>query len=130
MNRTLARVQHVTEELNDIQAELFETDVSREAQSPAFLDDPACLDVLTAFKARVDDLRRLLFFFVNNLTLEAAHDQNKTIHAYRLRRAAELLDVLSRPPLLVLSGDEEVILARALKKFLRTYKVHNPSLGD
>ena len=129
MNRALARVQRVTEELEDIQVELFETGVRKEGNSPPFIDDPACLDVLSAFKARVDDLRRLLFFFVNNLTMEVGDGQNQTIHAYRLRRATELLDVLSRPPMLVLSGEEQVLLARSLKKFLATYKAgNNPSV--
>jgi hypothetical protein len=131
MNRALARVQRVTEELADIQAELFETGVTKDPTSPAFIDDPACLDVLSAFKARVDDLRRLLFFFVNNLTMEVGTDQNQAIHAYRLRRATELLDVLSRPPMLVLSGEEQIMLAKSLKKFLATYKAgNNPSLAD
>lgn len=128
MNRALAHVRHVTEELKNIQADLFETGVSREDEGPAFLDDPDCLEVLTAFKARVDDLRRLLYFFVNRLTQETGHDQNKTIHEYRLRRATELLDVLSREPALVISKEEEAMLSEALKKFLATYRAQNPSL--
>jgi hypothetical protein len=129
MNHALERVRKITEELKDIQAELFESGASGEAQSPEFLDDAACMEVLSAFKATVDDLRRLLFFYVNNLTLQMGVDPTKTMHSYRLRRAAELLDVLSRPPILVLSGDEEVLLAKSLNKFLRTYKDHNPGLG-
>ncbi len=130
MNRTLARVQRVTNELQEIQTELFESGLSKEGTSPAFLDDPACLEVLGGFKARVDDLRRLLFFFVNNLTTEIALDQDKFVHAYQLRRAAELLDVLSRPPLLVLTGEEEVMMAKSLRKFLETYKAQDPSAGQ
>ena len=130
MNRALARVQRLSEELQDIQTELFETGASSEAHTPAFLDDPACLDVLSTFKSRVDDLRRLLFFFVNNLTMEIGVDQNQAIHAYRLRRAAELLDVLSRPPLLVLNGDEEVMIARSLRRFLDKYKERHPEFGS
>lgn len=126
MNRTLARIRQVTEELKAIQMDLFETGVSKDGQSPAFLDDPYCLEILSAFKARVDDLRRLLFFFVNRLTKEAGHDQNKTIHEYRLRRAAELLEVLSRPPILVLSKQETAMLSNALEKFLSTYKKEPP----
>ena len=130
MNRALARVQRVTEELQDIQAELFETGAGKDPASLPFIDDPECLDVLSAFKARVDDLRRLLFFFVNNLTMEVGLDENQTIHAYRLRRASELLDVLSRPPMLVLSGEEQVMLAQSLKKFLTTYKAGNNPAVD
>ena len=129
MNRPLARVRHVTEELKDIQADLFETGVSNE-EAPAFLDDPDCLEVLSAFKSRVDDLRRLLYFFVDTLTKQSGQDQNQTIHAYRLRRAAELLDVLSRPPLLVLNGDEEVMIARSLRRFLDKYKERHPEFGS
>lgn len=128
MNHALARVQRVTKELEAIQSELFEPVRGEDLGAP-FIDDPACLDVLSAFKARVDDLRRMLFFFVNKLTMEVGIDRNTTMHAYRLRRAAELLDVLSRPPLLVLSGEEQVMLARSLKRFLTTYKAgNNPSL--
>lgn len=130
MNRALARVQRITAELQDIQAELFETGASSEAHSPAFLDDPECLDVLSNFKARVDDLRRLLFFFVNNLTMEIGVDQHHAIHAYRLRRAAELLDVLSRPPLLVLNGEEEVMIERSLRRFLDKYRAQKPEFGS
>ena len=129
MNRALARVRRVTEELGDIQADLFETSGETASPAPNFIDDPACLEVLTEFKARVDDLRRLLFFFVNSLTMEVGLDQDKAIHAYRLRRAAELLDVLSRPPLLVLSGDEQVMLERSLKQFLTKYQETHPSIS-
>ena len=128
MNRPLARVRHVTEELKDIQADLFESGVSNE-EAPTFLDDPDCLEVLSAFKSRVDDLRRLLYFFVDNLTKQSGQDQNQTIHAYRLRRAAELLDVLSRPPVLVLTKDEEAMLSEALEKFLRTYQARSTEAG-
>jgi hypothetical protein len=63
--------------------------------------------------------------------MEVGTDQNQAIHAYRLRRATELLDVLSRPPMLVLSGEEQIMLAKSLKKFLATYKAgNNPSLAD
>jgi hypothetical protein len=128
MNRALARIRRVTEELGDIQSDLFETSGGTESPAPAFIDDPACLEVLTAFKARVDDLRRLLFFFVNSLTMEVGLDQDKAIYAYRLRRAAELLDVLSRPPLLVLSGDEQVLIERSLKQFLSKYHESSRSI--
>jgi hypothetical protein len=127
MNHALSRVQKVTEELKDIQKELFESGES--GQSPEFIDDPACLEVLSAFKATVDDLRRLLFFYVNNLAIQLGGDPQRALHSYRLRRAAELLDVLSRPPVLVLSADDEMLLLQSLNKFMRTYKEHNPTLG-
>ena len=129
MNHALSRVQKVTEELKDIQAELFESGNSTTGKSPAFIDDPACLEVLSAFKATVDDLRRLLFFYVNNLTIQMGGDPHRAIHSYRLRRAAELLDVLSRPPVLVLSADDEMLLLSSLNKFMRKYKDQNPTLG-
>ncbi len=78
MNRTLARVQRVAEEMKSIQTELFATGLAKDGQSPAFLDDPECLEVLSEFKARVDDLRRLIFFFVTRLSEKAAREQKKS----------------------------------------------------
>jgi hypothetical protein len=129
MNHALTRIQKVTAELKDIQAELFESSAGGQEKSD-FIDDPACLEILSAFKATVDDLRRLLFFYVNDLTLQMGSDPERAIHSYRLRRAAELLDVLSRPPMLVLSADDEMALLQSVNKFIRTFKDHNPALGS
>ena len=60
----------------------------------------ASLDILSGFKAAVDELRRFLWFYIDELAKRAGTDPDLMIQGYRLRRATEMLRVLSDEPMI------------------------------
>ena len=127
MDNALARIRAFTQEMKDMQRELFEPVVAKgSAQPPPILGDPTSLGTLTELKAAVDDLRRMLFFYINSLAAEMDVDPEKAIYAYQLRRATELLNVLSRPSYLpALTPEEEAMLADSVKRLLGLQKTRS-----
>ena len=129
MENALARIRTFTQEMKDMQRELFEPTVAKGSpQPPPILGDPTSLGTLTELKAAVDDLRRMLFFYINGLAAQMDVDPEKAIYAYQLRRATELLNVLSRPSYLpALSDEEEAMLSDSVTRLLGLQK--NRSAG-
>ena len=118
MRSELSRIQKFSREMKQIQLDLFETAVvGKSGKAPVF-DDPKAMEVLSEFKATVDDFRRILFFYVRNLSVQVGIDENTSLQAYRLQRATELLEVLSRPSGLSLTRSEQEKLMMSLDRVL------------
>ena len=101
MDQTLSRIRAATQQLNDVQTELYRRALAPNPEAThAFLDEPSSLDVLSEFKAAVDELRRFLWFYIDELAKRAGTDPDLMIQGYRLRRATEMLRVLSDEPMI------------------------------
>jgi hypothetical protein len=99
MENTLARIRAITRELNEIQTELYrKTLASHPEATHAFLEDPNSLDILSGFKAAVDELRRFLWFYIDELANRKGADADLLIEGYRIQRATEILRVLCQEP--------------------------------
>ena len=101
MDETLTRIRAATQQLNDVQTELYRRALAPNPEAThAFLDEPSSLDVLSGFKAAVDELRRFLWFYIDELAKRAGTDPDLMIQGYRIRRATEMLRVLSAEPMI------------------------------
>jgi len=100
MDNILIKIQRVTEELNEVQSELYRRALTPEP-GPAheFMNDPSGLEVLSRFKAAVDELRRFLWYYLDELASRQGADADLLIHGYRIRRATEMLRVLCHEPI-------------------------------
>jgi len=98
MNDIMLRIQRVTADLKAIEAELNRLLVTKTS-------DRAFSEVLDSFdpeavkglKAAVDNMRQLLWTYIEALSGEHASDPQLVIHTLRLERATEMLRVLEAP---------------------------------
>src|SRR5438067_12853412 len=96
MDQTLSRIRAATQQLNDVQTELYRRALAPNPEAThAFLDEPSSLDVLGEFKAAVDELRRFPWLYIDELAKRAGTDRDLMIQGYRLRRATGTLRVLT-----------------------------------
>ncbi len=116
MRPELSRIQKFSREMRQMQLDLLDTAVVGVTGKTPVFDDPQAMEVLGEFKATVDDFRRILFFYVRNLSVQVGIDENQTLQAYRLQRATELLEVLSRPSGLSLTRSEQEKLMMSLDR--------------
>src|SRR5438270_13847502 len=101
MDQTLSRIRAATQQLNDVQTELYRRALAPNPEDThAFLDEPTSLDVLSGFKAAVDELRRFLWFYIDELAKRVGADPDLMMQGYRIRRATEMLRVLSDEPMI------------------------------
>ena len=123
MRSDLARIQNFSREMKEIQRDLFETVVVEATGRAPVFDDPDAMTVLSEFKTTVDDFRRILFFYVRNLSMQDGVDQESAMQSYRLKRATELLEVLSRPSVMALSDNEQQMLVESLDRIMALHRV-------
>jgi hypothetical protein len=90
MEPILASIQQVTKELHEIRAHLGEC-TSATTNGETLLHDAASLDVLSGFKNAVDELRRFLWFYIDELAKRKNEESDMLMYTYRVRRAAEIL---------------------------------------
>jgi hypothetical protein len=97
MNAPLKRIQRATEELNQLQAELGRRvmDFEKYTDQTTFLEEPGSLELLSALKATVDEMRRFLWFYIDRMAKQTGADANLAIQSYRIRRATEMLRTLT-----------------------------------
>ena len=117
MRSELSRIQKFSREMKQMQLDLFETAVVGNSGKAPVFDDPKAMEVLSEFKATVDDFRRILFFYVRHLSVQIGVDEDAGLQAYRLQRATELLEVLSRPSGLSLTRAEQEKLMMSIDRF-------------
>ncbi len=98
MNDIMVRIQRVTDDLKTIETELNRLLVTKTS-------DRAFAEVLDSFdpetvkglKSAVDNMRQLLWTYIEVLSGEHASDPQLVIHTLRLERATEMLRVLEAP---------------------------------
>jgi hypothetical protein len=96
-NALLHRIKNTTHEIHAIQREMHGklTESNAGNRLPKFFEDETAVQVLNDFKAEVDQLRRILWFYIEEATghLAAAADSDQ--HDTRLQRVNELLRTLT-----------------------------------
>ena|SRR5437899_1256082 len=120
MQNALDRIRHIAREMKQMQRELFESRAGAVApQLPLILNDPTAVETLAELKSAVDDLRRMLFFYIDEVAERAGGDPRRALQAYQLTRATELLQVLSQPSSLELTAEHRELLVESVESLLR-----------
>lgn len=96
-NAVLHRIQKITEELEAIQAEMHSelTVPTNDNQVAKFFEDAAAVQILNDFKAELDQLRRILWFYIEEAAGKPSAAVDQEQQAKRLQRVNELLRALS-----------------------------------
>ena len=93
-NALLQQIKNTTREIHGIQKEMHgKLTESSTGRLPNFFEDEAAVQVLYDFKAELDQLRRILWFYIEAATGHPAADQAQ--QDQRLQRVNELLRTLS-----------------------------------
>jgi hypothetical protein len=95
-NALLHQIKNTTHEIHTIQKEMHGklTEPNAANRLPKVFEDEAALQVLNDFKAELDQLRRILWFYIEQATGNlAAADTDQ--HDKRLQRVNELLRTLA-----------------------------------
>jgi hypothetical protein len=98
-NALLQRIRTITSEIHSIQAEMHGelTEPASSNKLASFFDDGNAVQLLNDFKAELDQLRRILWFYIEHASAqETATDADQQVT--RLQRVNELLLNLSPRP--------------------------------
>jgi len=98
-NALLHRIKNTTHEIHAIQKEMHgKLAESSTGNSPRPFEDEATVQVLNDFKAELDQLRRILWFYIEEATGSLATGDDPERHDMRLQRVNELLRTLAPRP--------------------------------
>ena len=87
-------------ELEGIQAAMHSelTEPANDNRSARFFEDSSAVQVLNDFKAEIDQLRRILWFYIEDAAAKSAPGTNPEQQANHLQRVTELIRALSPQP--------------------------------
>ena len=96
-NALLHQIKNTTREIHAIQKEMHGklAESSAGNKLPKFFEDEAAVQVLNDFKAELDQLRRILWFYIEQATGNLAAGADPGQHDERLQRVNELLRTLA-----------------------------------
>jgi dsDNA-binding SOS-regulon protein len=96
-NALLHQIKNTTHEIHTIQKEMHGklTESHTGNTLPKVFEDEAALQVLNDFKAELDQLRRILWFYIEQATGNLAAGADTDQHDKRLQRVNELLRTLA-----------------------------------
>jgi len=96
-NALLHQIKNTTHEIHTIQKEMHGklAEPNTAGRLPKVFEDEAALQVLNDFKAELDQLRRILWFYIEAATGNLAAGADTDQHDKRLQRVNELLDTLA-----------------------------------
>lgn len=96
-NALLHQIKNTTQEIHAIQKEMHGrlTESNTGNQLPKFFEDEAAVQVLNDFKAELDQLRRILWFYIEEATGSLAARTDAGQGDARLQRVNELLRTLA-----------------------------------
>ena len=99
-NDLLHRIHNVTAEIHSIQAEMHGevTQPSGGSKLARFLEEGNAIQVLNDFKAELDQLRRILWFYIEQASAKSTGMSDMEQQSKRLERVNELLRALTPPP--------------------------------
>ena len=99
-NALLDRIKNTTHEIHAIQKEMHGrlTESNTGDRLPKFFEDEAAVQVLNDFKAELDQLRRVLWFYIEEATGSLAAGADADQYDARLQRVNELLRTLTPKP--------------------------------
>ncbi len=107
-NVLMHRIKNVTGEIHSIQAEMHgelnePTSGSRLAR---FFEDENAVQLLNDFKAELDQLRRILWFYIEQASAQPLEAMNNEQHDQRVQRVNELLRALTPPAKSAIAGEK------------------------
>ena len=127
----LERVRTITRDLETLQAEMH-TQLTAPAAPGRnrFLEDGMAVQVLSQFKAELDQLRRILWFYIEQAEQKPAADMDHE-QARRLDRVTGLLSALSPQPGATSCGEQSGSFFERLNVVIDTYmQEKKPVSGD
>ena len=98
-NALLHRIKHITREIHSVQEEMHSklTESTNGNTMPKFFEDGDAVQVLNDFKAELDQLRRILWFYIEETTAKVAAGTDPEQQSKRIEQVTELLRVLAAP---------------------------------
>lgn len=108
-NALLHRVQNITSEIHSIQAEMHGelTEPVSGGRLADFFEDGNAVQVLNDFKVELDQLRRILWFYIEQASAQPTAAPDSEQQNKRLQRVNELLRALAPQPSISATGGEE-----------------------
>jgi hypothetical protein len=99
-NAVLHRIRNIMVELESIQAEMHHelTVPANDNKASKFFEDTAAVQILNDFKAELDQLRRILWFYIEEAAGKPSAAVDQEQQAKRLQRVNELLRALAPQP--------------------------------
>lgn len=96
-NALLHQIKNTTHEIHAIQKEMHGklTESNTGNRLPKFFEDETAVQVLNDFKVELDQLRRILWFYIEEATGNRAAAPDPDQHGKRLQRVNELLRTLA-----------------------------------
>jgi hypothetical protein len=96
-NALLHRIRNITSEIHSIQAEMHSelTEAASGHKLAGFLEDGNTVQLLNDFKAELDQLRRILWFYIEQASTRSTAAPDGDQHDNRLQRVNELLRALA-----------------------------------
>jgi len=107
-NALLHQIKNTTHEIHAIQKEMHSklAEPNTGNRLPKFFEDEVAVQVLNDFKAELDQLRRILWFYIEEATGNLAAGADPDQHDTRLQRVNELLRTLAPKPPGAAAADE------------------------
>ena len=106
-NTLMHRIKNITGEIHSIQAEMH-----GELNEPAsggrlarFFEDENAIQLLNDFKAELDQLRRILWFYIEHASVQPSAVMDNEQQHQRLQRVNELLRALTPPTKPAIAGE-------------------------
>ena len=98
-NALMHRIKSVTGEIHSIQAAMHGelNEPENRGWLARFLEDDNAVQVLNDFKAELDQLRRILWFYIEQASVQPSAARDNQQPDQRLQRVNELLRALTRP---------------------------------
>jgi hypothetical protein len=99
-NVLLHRIQAITSEIHSIQAEMHGelAEPASSSKLAGFFEDGNAVQLLNDFKAELDQLRRILWFYIEHASAQPAALLDSDQQDSRLQRVNELLRALAPQP--------------------------------
>ena len=106
-NALMHRIKSMTGEIHSIQAEMHGelNEPEYRGRLARFLEDDNAIHVLNDFKAELDQLRRILWFYIEHASVQPAAAMDNQQPDQRLQRVNELLRALAPPANSAIAGE-------------------------
>jgi hypothetical protein len=109
-NALLHRIRSITGEIHSIQSEMHGelTEPAGSNRLASFFEDGKAVQVLSDFKVELDQLRRILWFYIEHASAQPGAAANSDQQDTRLQRVNELLRTLAPANSCPATGGEEM----------------------
>lgn len=106
-NALMHRIKNITGEIHSIQAEMHGelSEPANRGRLARFFEDENAIQVLNDFKAELDQLRRILWFYIEQASVQPSGAMDNEQQHQRLQRVNELLRALTPPAKPVIAGE-------------------------